>query len=835
MQATAVETVLTFAPRVRAIRRVVRGTESTRKAFRIVVNNPSGRPARPVFVPSVRYLSMGPSNEIDVSLDGSWGDRTEFRAVREIGPRNGPDGGRRAFDVYLDAQHQSVPPGHHRDVPVVVEIYEALGGRYLPVGSVAIKVEEITDSDPVYAGVVAIDFGTANTCVVVTPNEGWEPTVLHLDHQPDTSARGVRSMVAYESVFNPKRPRYVVGAKAAAHMRNSDCTTVFQSIKRHVGSHERWLVGVDASQRIVEYSAHEVVDHFLSEVRERAEEEIQARIVEPNCTYPAAFSKDRALSLAKIYESVQRNGAATLAGGGVPCRMITDEATAAAVFYLRQRFDRIQEIQAAVGASRFHVLCYDLGGGTTDISLMRFRLCGDDRDSRECVDAAGDHAAPLIDASEGTYVEGQVVSTDGMPWFGGDNMTLAVFRLLKALYACTVVDLLEQRIRAGASLPGDEVRQGEIVRALRKERTAIEAWLAAGSGLAADPSIGLAPQKGAPLSDAVWSLFDDLVPTRFHETDDLDPAEQERRHLLFSDLWFEAERVKRAFGTPEDDGSPPSEILSRPPLGLQDRYDLGGGTAIRITYEQLCCHLTPQIGRSLRCAATLVKEAGLERVDFFVLAGNACRLPLVRKLFDEHMKGVGARPDAPERPTNVLFHESEAKTAVAQGACMIAYERQAAGLSTWRFKERRQILQHDIGRPKPTVSFQDRSKTMHVWFESGTQLPAHRQVRVAGNNPRLQIVALRRPEAQPETLGVLDFARKESRCAMQDLPPDACEAIEALGLSDFAEDEDNDSFTIDVILTAEQRIWAQRAGHWYALYATRVRVPDEINPFSGTH
>ena len=832
MQSTLeVETALTFKPRVRAIRRIVRGSENARRAFRIVVNNPSRRAARPVFVPSVRYVSVGPSDEVDVSLDGSWGDRTEFRAVREIGTRDSTDGGQRAFDVYIDAQHQSVPEGLHRNVPVVIEIFEMYGGRYLPVGAVAMKIEEITDRDPVYGGVVAIDFGTANTCVVVTPNEGWQPTVLRLDHQADTAARGVRSIVAYESVFNPSRPRYQVGATAAAHLRHSDRTTVFQSIKRHVGSQEQWLVGVDASQNIVEYSAQQVADHFLSEVRERAEEEIHARIVEPNCTYPAAFSRDRRHALAQVYTSAQSRVPATAQAGAVPCRMITDEATAAAVYYLRQRFCRIQDIQAAVGARAFHVLCYDLGGGTTDISLVRFQLRGGDTTP---VGEDSD-AATLIDASEGTYVQGEVVSTDGLPWFGGDNMTLEVFRLLKAQYACAIVELLEQRIRSGSALRGDEVRQGEIVRALRKERTSIERWLAGGSGLEADASIGLGAQPGQPLDPSIWDLFDELVPTRFHERLDLDPAEQERRQLLFSDLWFEAERVKRAFGTAEDDGQHPSEVLSRPPLALQDRYDLGGGTTIRVADKQLFNHLAPAIRRTLCQASTLVSEASLQKVDFFVLAGNACRLPLVRTLFDGHMKKVGARPDADEAASNVFFDAAQAKTAVAQGACMIAFERQAAGLSTWRFKERRHVLHHDVGRPKPEVSFQDRSKTMHVWFERGTALPAHRQVRVAGNNPRLRIVGLRRPGAEPETLGVLDFSKEESRGTLKDLPQDARDAIETLGLSDFAHQEDSEHFTIDVILTAEQRIWAQRANHWFALYPARVQVEDDVDPFSGTH
>ncbi|MFH1176579.1 MAG: Hsp70 family protein, partial [Acidobacteriota bacterium] len=200
------------------------------------------------------------------------------------------------------------------------------------------------------ATIFGIDLGTTNSCLAVMRD--GVPRVLPIDDQPT-----VPSVVS----LDPKSGQFVVGVRARNRRALYPELTV-SSIKRRMG--EGMPVAIGNRHLLPEEVSAEILRYLKSEGSKAGGEEVSRVVI----TVPAYF------------EDAQRR--ATIRAGelaGLEVMRIINEPTAASLVY--ERVDQ-REVDAAVAGARVapggreadgrrHLLVYDLGGGTFDVSLVR--------------------------------------------------------------------------------------------------------------------------------------------------------------------------------------------------------------------------------------------------------------------------------------------------------------------------------------------------------------------------------------------------------------------------------------------------------------------------------
>lgn len=276
--------------------------------------------------------------------------------------------------------------------------------------------------------VIGIDLGTTNSCVAVM--EGGQAVVI-------PNAEGARTTPSVVG-FSKTGERLVGQTAKRQAIANPDHT--ISSIKRHMGSD--YKVDIDGKK----YTPQEISAMILQKLKADAEAYLGQTVTEAVITVPAYFT------------DAQRQ--ATKDAGqiaGLTVRRIINEPTAAALSY---GIDKEEEQ---------HVMVYDLGGGTFDVSIIEMgdgvqqvlatagnnRLGGDDFDQRiinwmvdefkktEGVDLSQDKMAVqrLKDAAEKAKIELSSTTTTNIniPFITADatgpkhldmNLTVAKFNEL---------------------------------------------------------------------------------------------------------------------------------------------------------------------------------------------------------------------------------------------------------------------------------------------------------------------------------------------------------------------------------------------------------------------
>jgi len=277
--------------------------------------------------------------------------------------------------------------------------------------------------------------------------------------------------------------------------------------------------------------------------------------------------------------------------------VMLDEASAAAYFYL---YKRILETPGGLPRFRFlypdglNLLLYDCGGGTTDIAL---------------VGASSEHGSNKL-------VIG-VKARSGLRAFGGDNITVAVFRILKAKLALEL-----SRLEGKKKLDPfpDKPVSGE----------ALDQFLQNGS-----------------------REFDPLVPTTF-DREVPDDLNRQRRHFAL-ELWQRAESLKCKL-RPENPTTVLGPVVTGAVKGqgslwdhLLEKFSANPGREkeARERLQQIKLHrwevdglVRGPIERSIDQCNELIKkrltEAGQE-VHWVVASGNGARYPLIQELLKQQL------------------------------------------------------------------------------------------------------------------------------------------------------------------------------------------------------
>ena len=256
-----------------------------------------------------------------------------------------------------------------------------------------------------YVGTVAIDFGTTNSCVVYQ-GPGEPPQAAPLEGiasaQPSVQARGpwedtpvdaggsacvAPSVVLYRSLREGEPREYDVGAKAREQLKAaSAAASLVVSAKRWLGSSRTYVVWGKDDHNRQSLSACDVCTDIISFLIKATERHIHHRITSCAITHPVRFTTNQVQELTAAFESC-----------GVTVSSTLSEPVAAGLDFIR-----------AWDVPKYSLLVCDLGGGTSDLCLMKVeRMTTDDRQ---------------------TVIRPTILGADTDNWFGGDDVTEAFMK-----------------------------------------------------------------------------------------------------------------------------------------------------------------------------------------------------------------------------------------------------------------------------------------------------------------------------------------------------------------------------------------------------------------------
>ncbi|GEM_PF-2132854 len=410
-------------------------------------------------------------------------------------------------------------------------------------------------------------------------------------------------------------------------------------------------------------------------------------------TYPANLPQHRRLYLKAMVQSL----------GVRDLDLTFDEATAGALYYvwrelLTDKFAGIDGFLARSRARKYsrpspvtgqmeevtlyfqNILFYDMGGGTTDIALLEIGL--------EEVTGIVATTEQLPNLGRYFIVRPRVLGLTGKDNFAGDNVTLAVFRILKSKLATKVATMLTGN--------KSHLRKVERSPAVQQVLEAFEAFETAKPQPNSQESCFTQWFQIGNSKDyekaKIRGPIDTLVPTQFRHKPELQP--------IFFDLWKEAERIKQTLSTTPpgyEGGDLPKSVTADGGrllpaiqwlnLGLQedDLSDIQVSAAEMERVVRQDIQSTFEQARNLCIGTTKSMPVVKHLIDRVILAGSSSHLRLIRAVMPQEIlgqpfdyEGHDGRNWTLPAPFkldnyNLMFDAKESKLAVVRGACLPRY------------------------------------------------------------------------------------------------------------------------------------------------------------------
>jgi len=220
--------------------------------------------------------------------------------------------------------------------------------------SFQIQVREIRE----YPGILAIDFGTSNTCCAMLGEEDEEHRLVAVDNpvhnpSPTTTPTIIRYLERRE---NGVRTEIGAGIDALP-LSGRVLRSTARSIKLQLGSGKQYELLLFNSGEIIRYGVRDVVAHYLAHVRDAAERQQRgARFNKIVITHPSRFRLNQILELTDAVRQAF----------GADCEIDTlPEPVAAALGFV------VADEEALARSEPYTVAVFDFGGGTTDLSLIQ--------------------------------------------------------------------------------------------------------------------------------------------------------------------------------------------------------------------------------------------------------------------------------------------------------------------------------------------------------------------------------------------------------------------------------------------------------------------------------
>ncbi|AOW98778.1 hypothetical protein BJP34_04310 [Moorena producens PAL-8-15-08-1] len=339
-----------------------------------------------------------------------------------------------------------------------------------------------------------------------------------------------------------------------------------------------------------------------------------------------------------------------------------DEAIAAAIFYVWREFGGNQTIGIEAFKTRCrrsgqkwaqNLMVLDIGGGTTDLALIRLLLRDDSP-----FDPGEDRGAG------GRYyvLTPELMGSSGHLFLGGELITLRLFRVLKV----AIVDNLLTAFTEG-NLKDDKLDlliRGLEPRFLQQDnhnkyrtRSLLEC-------------IDKENPENDPFYSTVLNYAEEILPTRWKEN--------RKKLQAFYTLWRWADdaKVELSKGSLDyDEYEIPANQLEQF-LRVQQDIELGEyNPGIKLSKQQLETAASKVVGEAINIAKDLLESrlpkdsstGQKEPLDWLILSGQTCHLDLVRRKINEIFSNT--KNDFEWNPARITFVPDYAKLATSVGAC----------------------------------------------------------------------------------------------------------------------------------------------------------------------
>lgn len=506
-------------------------------------------------------------------------------------------------------------------------------------------IEKIEETVKPFLGVFALDFGTTNSCFsykhklpTASEKEAYKRAVAS-DEMP--------SVIFFSDVSNRLNPDYFVGVRGKYQVKeqSSRVYSYFLSIKRLLGEDASFIV-VDEHGAQQRWHVEDIAAFIIKEFIRKAEEELGQKITSVVATYPTLFSLDRKEAIKRAFQNALRMLGVKV--GEKSVIMDLDETSSAAFNYIYNNmlldFKRVMGLKERTE----QLLVFDFGGGTIDICLVDATITRDGR----------------------IRIETDLKGLSGEAFYGGDNVTLEVFKILKKRIALKIAQehehLIEEPVKEEEEEEGifkvgvkkkeeekgglgdifkemltEEEEKEEKVLTLEGEgledilnKQEEETWKAAIQTLldysdviektieTREPLLHHVVEKekaegefvgedqSKRIAEQIDKAIETLVPTRWAVYESDDPEMELTARMLFYDLWHEADNLKIRLSS-----SGREEINVQGELKKIAKYTEKFGlidpvkfTEVVVRYEEMERHIEEPITKALKKAYALYKN-----------------------------------------------------------------------------------------------------------------------------------------------------------------------------------------------------------------------------------
>lgn len=348
-----------------------------------------------------------------------------------------------------------------------------------------------------------------------------------------------------------------------------------------------------------------------------------------------------------------------------------DEGVAAGLFFVARDYAGNRSVGMEALRARSHqvadsepesweqnIMVIDIGGGTTDIALLRLTL----------TDYTPPLPANVPPAVPGRYylLRPEVIGSTGHPQLGGDYLTLKVFYWLKAAVADALLD-------HPADTPGWIGLKNLVPRSLSGAGDAV-------NSLAKSVLRYKVKQEGLADRDVVEALRK-IIPTHSQGSED-----RPRLTEQFKQLWYWAEQAKKELGAGRDyvvHQDDLKEALSGavPVEKPEILADLLPAPGIRLSPADFETLAGPVFEKMVRLAKPVLYQKSWDhRLDRVMLSGRGSAMPALRTAvvselaairapFDDRDAAAGTDRSLAWNPAAITVEQRLAKQVTSIGAC----------------------------------------------------------------------------------------------------------------------------------------------------------------------
>ena len=500
-------------------------------------------------------------------------------------------------------------------------------------------------------------------------HEGFQVPPLQYDHiipvelDPNTPRKNqIISELEIESVGDPlgvSMGYLVTQSRQAAISQAKDKDNWKEIEGKFHPSPKRYLIDPDREQIDVYWEGRQY-QVPVEKLVQAAWHHLIALAEKDKDAHPEKFSKGRFDRAIVTYPTIASPGVRReieqlfrLKLGFTDVKTNYDEAVAAAIFYLWREFSGNKTIGLEAFKTRCrrsgdkwaqNVLVLDIGGGTTDLALIRLLLeeidpfkPGEDR-------GAG-----------GRYyvITPELMGSSGHLRLGGELITLKVFQMLKAAIAdCLLTAFTEGNL--------ENAQITRVINSLEPEFRNEDGKFRSHSLL--DYVI----QEGHTAHKLALDCAEQVLPTRWK-------GNPERLQAFYT-LWDLAEKAKLKLSKGSEEFELPwnelTELLSQNGIELQpEETEL----SVKLNRQQFELAAFPAIEEAIGIAKGLLESRlpidesthQQEPLDWLILSGQTCNLDLVR----HHLNQTFSESKFEWNPARITFVPEYAKLATSVGAC----------------------------------------------------------------------------------------------------------------------------------------------------------------------